>query len=309
MKVIFLGTSGGIPTLYRNLPSVALINEGNVILFDCGEFTQIQLIKSSIKLGRIDKIFISHLHGDHVTGLPGLLMLLNHASREKPLHIYGPAGLKNYIFSTKKILNFYLGYHIYVNEICAGETINGDGYKIITFPLEHTTFTLGFSYIEDEKPGKLDIDKTRALGVPEGPLLKRLKNGEDIKLEDGRTVFSADVVGPPVEGRKIVYAVDTRPTDSVVENSIGADLLIHDGMFLKDIEDEAAKRGHCTAESAANIAKKAEVKRLILTHISPRYVSGKPLAEEAKAVFENTFVAYDLLEVEIERKKAQLPGK
>jgi len=305
VKVVFLGTSGAIPTLYRNLPSTALKNNGSLILFDCGEYTQIQIIKAALRLGKIDKILISHLHGDHVTGLPGLLMLLNHASREKPLEIYGPAGLKDYIFSTKRILNFYVGYQINVNEIEAGYEIVGNGYKIDTFLLDHTTFTLGFSYQEESKPGKLDIEKARALGVPEGPLLKRLKEGEDITLGDGTKVISSDLVGPPIAGRKVVYSVDTKPSDIVAEKSKGADLLIHDGMFLSDIEEEAHKRGHSTSADAARIAKKAGVEKLILTHISPRYASGAPLAAEAKAIFPNTVAASDLLEIEIERKKPE----
>lgn len=304
MKVVFLGTSGAIPTLYRNLPSTALVNEGSLILFDCGEYTQVQIIKASLKIGRIDKILISHLHGDHVTGLPGLLMLLNHASREKPLDIYGPPGLKDYIFSNKRILNFYAGYQINVKEIDAGEVINGDGYNIETFPLNHTTFTLGFRYQEESRQGKLDVEKTRELGIPEGPLLKRLKNGENITLEDGRTIISSEVVGPSISGRTVVYAVDTRPSEIVAEISEGADLLIHDGMFLNEIEEEAFKRGHSTAASAARTALSAGAEKLILTHISPRYTSGAPLAAEAKEIFKNTTAAYDLLEVEIPGKKS-----
>ena len=299
MKVIFLGTSGAIPTLYRNLPSVALVHDGSVILFDCGEYTQIQIIRASIRIGKLERIFISHLHGDHVTGLPGLLMLLNHASRERPLEIYGPAGIKSYVFSNKKILNFYAGYRIEVIELEAGASIAGAGYKIDTFLLDHTTYTLGFRYMEDDKPGKLDIDKTNAFGVPVGPLLKRLKNGEDITLSDGRVIRSNDVVGLPTPGRKIIYSIDTRPLDSVAEYSKGADLLIHDGMFSNELKEEALKRGHSTAAMAAQVGVSAGVKNLILTHISPRYTSSEPLALEAKSIFEKTIVAHDLLEVDV----------
>lgn len=306
MKVIFLGTSGAIPTLSRNLPSVAIQRNGEILLFDCGEYTQIQLIKANLRIGRIENIFISHLHGDHVTGLPGILMLLNHAARERPINIYGPPGIKQYIFTTKKILNFFAGYEINVKEI-SGEAIpaevKGRDYSVKSFLLDHTTFTLGFVFEENDKPGTLDVEKTRELGVPEGPLLKRLKNGEDIKLEDGRIVYSRDVVGEAIRGRKIVYAVDTRPTKDVIEISTGADLLIHDGMFAEELAYEANLRGHSTVMQASKIGKSAEVSKLALTHISPRYADPRLLIEEAKSVFQNSHIAYDLMEIEIPYKK------
>ncbi|OGL40169.1 MAG: ribonuclease Z [Candidatus Schekmanbacteria bacterium RIFCSPHIGHO2_02_FULL_38_11] len=306
MKVIFLGTSGAIPTLSRNLPSVAIQRDGEILLFDCGEYTQIQLIKANLRIGRIENIFISHLHGDHVTGLPGILMLLNHAARERPINIYGPPGIKQYIFTTKKILNFFAGYEINVKEISEKTIlaeVKGEDYSVKFFLLEHTTFTLGFVFEENDKPGILDVEKTRALGVPEGPLLKRLKNGEDIKLEDGKIVYSKDVVGESIKGRKIVYAVDTRPAKSVAEISAGADLLIHDGMFAEELADEANLRGHSTVMQASEIGKNAEVKKLALTHISPRYADPRLLIEEAKSVFQNSYIAYDLMEIEIPYKK------
>ena len=306
MKVIFLGTSGAIPTLSRNLPSVAIQRDGEILLFDCGEYTQIQLIKANLRIGRIENIFISHLHGDHVTGLPGILMLLNHAARERPINIYGPPGIKQYVFTTKKILNFFAGYEINVKEI-SGETIpsevKGKDYSVKSFLLDHTTFTLGFIFEENDKPGTLDIEKTRLLGVPEGPFLKRLKNGEDIKLEDGKIVYSKDVVGEPIRGRKIVYAVDTRPTKIVAEISTGADLLIHDGMFSEELAEEANLRGHSTVTQASKIGKDAEVSKLALTHISPRYADPRPLIDEARTIFQNSYIAYDLMEIEIPYKK------
>ena len=303
MKVIFLGTSGAIPTLSRNLPSVAVQMDGEILLFDCGEYTQIQIIKANLGIGRIENIFISHLHGDHVTGLPGILMLLNHASRERPLYIYGPPGIKQYIFATKKVLNFFAGYEIDVTEVAENARFDKGDYSVSTFLIDHTTFTLGFLVEEKDKPGTLDVAKTRAFGIPDGPLLKRLKNGEDIKLEDGMIIYSKDVVGPAIKGRKIVYAVDTRPTKMTIEYSTGADLLIHDGMFTEDLADEANLRGHSTVTQASQLAKKAGVKKLALTHISPRYTDSRPLLEEARNVFENSLIAYDLMEIEIPYKK------
>jgi len=309
MKVVFLGTSGAIPTLTRNLPSVAIQKNGEILLFDCGEYTQIQLIKANLGIGRIENIFISHLHGDHVTGLPGILMLLNHAARERPVNIYGPPGIKQYIFGTKKILNFFAGYEINVKEIAEAMLIEGEDYLVKSFLLDHTTFTLGFVFEEMDKPGTLNIEKTRSLGIPDGPLLKRLKNGENITLEDGRIIYSKDVVGPPIKGRKIVYAIDTRPTKTVMEASAGADLLIHDGMFSEELADEANIRGHSTVTQAARIGREAGVKKLALTHISPRYADPRPLLEEARNVFDHSLIAYDLMEIEIPYKKERVKGR
>ena len=299
MKIIVLGSGGTIPTLSRNLPSFALRREGELLLFDCGEGTQLQLMKARVGFGPLERICISHLHGDHVTGLPGLLMTLGQSSREKPLTIYGPPGIQRYVQGIVDTLALHPDYEVIVQETEGGVISENDRYRIQAAVADHNVFTLTYALIEGQRPGRFDVSKARKLGIPEGPLYRDLQSGKNVQLCDGRTIHASEIVGPPRPGRKVVYAIDTRPCSTVIELAQGADILIHDGMFTNDLKEEAQERGHSTARQAAEIAMEAGVERLILAHISPRYDDDTGLLKEARSMFQNTTVAEDLMSIDI----------
>jgi len=299
MRVIMLGTGGAIPTLSRSLPSTALKREGEILLFDCGEGTQLQMKKAGLSIMKLSAIFISHLHGDHLTGLPGLLMTLVHLSRKESLYIFGPPGINAYIDSTKNCIGFSPEYDITVEETTGGRIYEGSGYRVEALPVDHTIFTLAYVFEEEKRPGRFYVEKAKKLGIPEGPLFNRLQKGKDVELNDGRIVHPEDVLGNPRRGRKIVYAVDTRPCQVVADSSKGADILIHDGMFSDQLREEADQKGHSTVVQAARIARKAGVSRLVLSHISPRYSETDALLNEALVIYPSTILADDLSEFEI----------
>lgn len=299
MKVIILGTSGSVPTLRRNLPATVLVREGRVFLFDCGEGTQIQMMRVRVPITKIGHIFISHLHGDHLTGIPGLLMSLGQASHQGQLYIYGPRGIEDYLLSVKRYIRFRSEYELKIKEISSGRILEADRYYVECTTLRHGIPTLGYAFIEKERPGKFSVEKANLLGVPEGPLYSRLQRGEDVTLENGRIIHPSQVLGAPRKGRKFVYATDTVPCEETIRISRDANILVHDGMFEQKEEAEASQKGHSTAHQAAWIAKKANVRRLILTHISSRYRDDKILLKEAQEVFPDTIVARDRIEFEI----------
>lgn len=256
-------------------------------------------MKAKVGFGPLERIYISHLHGDHVTGIPGLLMTLNLSCREKPLTIYGPPGLQRYVQGILDTLALHPDYELNVRETEGGVIHENDHNGIQAVRADHNVFTLAYALVEGQRPGLFDVSKAKELGIPEGPLYRDLQNGKDIQLKDGRTIHSSEIVGPPRPGRKVVYAVDTRPCPAVVELARSADLLIHDGMFTDELAREAKERGHSTTRQAAEIAKEAGVGQLILTHISSRYEDDGALLSEAQAVFLNTAVAQDLMAVEL----------
>ena len=249
--------------------------------------------------GPLERICISHLHGDHVTGLPGLLMTLGQTSRDKPLTIYGPPGIRQYIQGTSDNLTMYPGYQVIVEEVEGGVIYDTAQYRIEAAQVDHNVFTLAYAFIEHQRPGRFDVNKARELGIPEGPLYQNLQKGKDVHLPDGRTIGSTEIVGPARPGRKVVYAIDTRPSMKIITLARHADLLIHDGMFDEKLSDEAHERGHSTARQAAETAEEAGVERLILAHISPRYEDSEELLREARSIFPNTTVAEDLMAIEI----------
>ncbi len=299
LRLVTLGTGGMIPSLERCLPSTALKRDKEVILFDCGEGTQVQAMRAGIGFGGMEKIFISHLHGDHITGLPGFLMTLSQTNRQCPLYIFGPSGIKGFWRALGRTLGFKTGYEVIIQEIDGDFQTEGNGYQIKATPVDHTIFCLAYALTEDERPGRFDKFRAEKLGVPPGPLFGRLQRGEEITLPNGLVVKPSAVLGPPRRGRKVVYAVDTRPCDGVVSLAKGADVLIHEGVFGEELRTEANLRGHSTVGQAAEVARRAEVGRLILTHISPRYKDVKGLLAEAMAVFPPTTIARDLMEWEI----------
>ncbi len=303
LNIIFLGTGGSWPTVRRNVTATALKRESDITLFDCGEGTQRQFQKSKFSYMQISKIFITHFHGDHFLGLPGLIQTMQLNDREKPLHIYGPKGIINL---TKQLLSlgyFRPKYDIFTHEIKPEEKIEFDGYHIKPFKVEHNVSAFGYVFEENKRPGKFNKPKALELGVPEGPLFSKLQKGQQIRLEDGRKITPDMVMGPDRAGRKIVISGDTKPSENLFKNAKNADVLIHEATFLSELEKNANDYGHSTAAQAARIAKKANVEKLFLTHISPRYLKEKEIEEDAKKIFKKTFVPRDLQDYEIKLKK------
>jgi ribonuclease Z len=297
MQIIFLGTAGTIPTRFRNLPAIALKRKGKIFLFDAGEGTQIQFIKASLSMHRIEDIFISHLHGDHIGGIPGILQSLSLLKRTKVLRIFGPKKLKQYISAICENMYFELTFPVVISEVNSGIIIDEREFYIECTPAEHKLDVIAYGFFEKSRPGKFFPEKAEKLGVPKS-LWKKLQSGEEVNI-DNRTIRPSDILGEERPGRKIVYAIDTRPCENVLNLSMGADLLIHDGMFSYDHEDKAIEGGHSTTFEAAELAKKAGVKRLILTHISSRYPNSSVLLSEAQSIFPNVEIAEDFLIVDL----------
>ncbi|MEF8833192.1 MAG: ribonuclease Z [Candidatus Thermoplasmatota archaeon] len=298
MKLVFLGTGGSYPTPKRNVPCTALKYKGEVILFDCGEGSQRQLMKSSLSFMQVDKIFITHFHGDHFLGVPGLVQSMNMNDREEPLYIYGPEGTVSLLKDLLSKGYFGAGFPIRIAELEPQARLNFPDYHIVTFRPDHNVPSLAYSFEERDKKGRFDREKALELGVPEGPLFSRIHEGETVEI-DGETIRPEQIVGPPRKGKKIVYTGDTRPCQNVIEASIGADVLIHDSTLDSSMSDRAVERGHSSTTGAAKVASKARVERLFLTHISPRYNDGKKLEEEAGEIFEDSVVPDDFFEYEL----------
>lgn len=299
MKIIFLGTSGSMPTPSRAASSVAIKRKGEVILFDCGEGTQRQMVAARLGFRRPTRIFISHLHGDHVLGLPGLLQTMALLRRERPLHLYGPQGILNFIKAFSYILGVP-GFPLEIYEIAdEGVVFATSEYKVEAAMADHEGDCWSYALVEHPRPGRFHPERARMLGVPEGPLWKKLQHGGQVVIDDGRLVRPTDVVDPPRQGRKIVYSGDTRPTEALVGLAKGADVLIHEATFDDSLAGRAAEDGHSTASQAAEMAAEAGVGLLLLTHISSRYQDPSALLEQARGIFPNTRVAEDLMEVEL----------
>ncbi len=299
MKVTLLGTGGAIPTLRRSLPAVALQREGDIFLFDCGEGTQVQITRAGLSPGKLCAILLTHLHGDHVTGLPGLLMTIMHQAREKPLLIFGPQGTKEFVAMFRKCLGFNPTYDLDIREVSEGRFFSGRGFWIEAVEVDHRLRTFAFSLEEKQRPGRFFPEKARELGIPEGPSFGKLQRGETLTLPSGVLVTPDMVMGPPRKGRKFAYVTDTRPCPSVVKIAEEADLLIHEGMFASDMEEEAFKKAHSTVAQAAQTAREARVKKLVVTHISPRYLHIGELIREARSIFPQTIIGKDLMQFEI----------
>ncbi len=300
MKVIFLGTGGTIPTERRNHPTVAVRREGEVFLFDCGEGTQTRIFKARLGIAPIRAILVSHLHGDHVLGIPGLLMTMTQSNRSQPLRVIGPTGVAKWIRHVCEDLTFRPSFDIEVTEVESGPVLVSSQYQIHAFSLAHSIVTLGYRFQEADRPGRFQVEEALNLGVPRGPLWGRLQSGHPVTLDETKEVRPEQVLGPPRPGLKIVYAVDSRPCGETVEAAFKADLLIHDGMFLSEDLDKAKARGHSTAAEAAQVALRARVKRLALTHVSPRYRGEEArFLKQACRIFPHTTLAEDLMEIEI----------
>lgn len=291
-----------MPTKERGLTSIALRRKGELLLFDCGEGTQRQMTHTKISPMNVDAIFISHFHGDHFLGLPGLVQTMSLMDREKELEIYGPSGAEEKIPSLLQIPTYTLKFEIKVQGLNPGEEISREGYRISTAKTDHSVEGIAYSLIEDERPGKFYPEKAKELGIEPGPAYSRLQEGESVELPDGRIIEPDQVMGSPRPGRKIVYADDTRPSQEIVELAKNSDVLIHEGTFSAELEEGAREGGHSTVQDAAEIAEKAEVERLILFHASPRYSDVSELERQAKETFPDAIFAHDLMEIEVELK-------
>ena len=304
MEIVLLGTSGALPTRLRYPSSIALVREGEVLLFDCGEGAQIQFQKAQLKPGKLTRIFISHFHGDHFYGLIGLLTSLQLGGRWKPLSIYGPLGLARYLAFLQEISHLHFNYVINVNEIDENDDItnwNFGDYHVTARPLEHSLFVLGFAIEEKAKPGKFDVKAAEELGVLSGPLRGLLQSGKSVVLPNGVRVEPYSVLGPERPGKKIAVCLDTKPCQNAIDLARNADLLIHDGTFEQSKREWARETGHSTVAQAAEIAKQAGVEKLVLTHISARYKEEheETLLSQAQKVFPNSFIGRDLMRIPV----------
>jgi ribonuclease Z len=294
-----------MPLPGRHLTSVLVRREGDLLLFDCGEGTQVSLRKLNLRWKKISAIFISHTHADHVTGLPGILMLSSQVDREEPLTIVGPPKIREYIESSRQVLDMYINYEIIIKEVTGpGVVYEGDGYKIRSFPLNHTKPCVGYVLEEDDRPGIFHPEKAEELLVPRGPLWAKLQQGKSVNNLDGAVIESAQVLGPLRPGRKFGFITDTAYLPEVYREVTKADLLICEGMFTSDLEESAREKKHLTASQAAKIARDGAVEKLGLIHYSPRYTKWdlKQLLDEAKAIHENSFLTQDGQGLEIHNK-------
>ncbi len=302
MEAFILGCGGMMPLPYRHLTSVLLRREGNLFLFDCGEGTQVSLRRLNLKWKKIDAIFISHTHADHVTGLPGILMLSAQVDRTEPLYIYGPPKIKEYVETSRKVLDMYINYPIVVQEITAPCVVHsGKDFYIRAFPLDHTKVCVGYTLEELDRPGEFNPEKARELGVPVGPLWSQLQQGFEVKAANGTIVKPEQVLGDKRSGRKFSFVTDTLYKTSIAQEVRGSDLLVCEGMFENELIDQAREKKHMTAAQAATIARDADVRRMCMIHYSPRYTDREleKLLEQAKEIWPKSELSRDRMNIEI----------
>jgi ribonuclease Z len=291
LDVLFVGTAGSAPSARRGLPATLVRRGGDRLLFDCGEGTQRQLVRST-GLVELEEVFITHFHADHVLGLPGMLKTFALRQRERPLRVYGPGGLRTLFGALKPIVG-RVTFPVELYELEPNDELERDGYRIAAYATDHGVGALGYALVEDPRPGVFDPDRARELGVTPGPDFGRLQEGETVG-----DVHPDQVMGEPRRGRRIVLAGDTAPCEMTRLVAFEADLLVHEATFLEEEADRAAETRHSTARQAAELAAAAGVNMLALTHISPRY-GGKEVRDEARAVFENTVVPRDFDRIEV----------
>lgn len=302
MEAFILGCGGMMPLPYRHLTSVLLRRDGDLFLFDGGEGTQVSLRRLNLKWKKINAIFVSHTHADHVTGLPGILMLSAQVERTEPLYIYGPPKIAEYIETSRKVLDMYINYPIVVMEITAPCIVHhGEDYYIRCFPLDHTKTCVGYTLEELDRPGEFNPEKALQLGVPVGPLWGQLQKGNNVQNSEGKTVRPEDVMGAKRSGRKFSFVTDTLYKNAIAKEVQGSDLLICEGMFEDELIDQAREKKHMTASQAATIARDANVKRMCMIHYSPRYTDKElpKLLEQAKKIFPAAELSKDRMHIEI----------
>jgi ribonuclease Z len=291
LDVLFIGTAGSAPTARRSLPATIVRRGGDRLLFDCGEGTQRQLLKS-IGLVELEDVFITHFHADHWLGLPGMLKTFSLRGRDRALTVHGPPGLRTLFDSMRAVIG-KTTYPLKLVELEPGQELERDGYLVAAFAVEHRVTAYGYAVVEHERPGRFDEAKARELGVPPGPDYGRLQHGEAVG-----DVQPGQVLGPARRGRKVVLTGDTAPCEMTRAVAHGADLLVHEATFIEEDAERAAETSHSTALAAARLAADAEVKMLALTHVSPRY-SGGELRDEARSAFATAIVPRDFDSVEI----------
>jgi ribonuclease Z len=311
LQVTFLGTSSGVPTRGRNVSAVALRlpQRAELWLFDCGEGTQQQFLRSELRVSQLRRVFVTHMHGDHVFGLPGLLASLGLAGSCSGIDLYGPDRLRDYLegvlHTSSTRIGYPLRYHRSSRSAASGDTLLEDGdITVRTALLTHRVPAYAYRVDQKPRPGRFDVERARALGIPPGPIYAQLKLGQSVSLEDGRIINGASLCGPLRPGASVVYCTDTVFCEAAVELAQGADLLIHESTFAHAEADLAFARQHSTSTMAAQTALAAGVKQLALTHLSPRYVAGNPvgpddLLAEARAIFANTLMAKDFLSIDV----------
>ena len=305
LSVTFLGTSAARPTVERNVSAVALVREGETLLFECGEGTQRQMMRYGVSFA-LSEIFFTHFHADHFLGVIGLIRTLGLQARAEPIMLYGPHGAKKVLTQAIQLGVERVPFQVEIREVKPGDTVEGRGkgkgeeYDIHVFKTEHGGGSVGYTLREHERRGRFDVEKAQAAGIPEGPLWGKLSKGETVGLADGRTVSPEGIVGPPRPGRLVVFTGDTRPCAAVVDAAQGADLLIHEATFGEEEKERAKETGHSTAREPAQVALAAKAHRLVLSHVSARYsISADELVKEAREVFKETVVAKDGMTIEV----------
>jgi len=305
LSVTFLGTGAAVPSPERNVSALALAREGETLLFDCGEGTQRQMMRYGASF-TFRELFFTHFHSDHLLGLTGLVRTLGMQDRQEPLRLYGPKGAERVLGQALAVGIERTKFPVEITELKPGDRLHRDAYDLVLFDTDHRADSVGYALVEHLRLGRFNPDRARELGIPEGPLWGKLHRGEPVTLPDGRRVTAGELVGPTRPGRTIVLSGDTRPCDALLHAARGADLLVHEATFAAEESDRARETGHSTAAEAAEIAREAGVRQLVLTHISARYSREAPeLLAEAQAVFPNTVIARDGLTVEVPFRDAE----
>ena len=299
IEVTFLGTGASWPTAERGLSAIAVKRGGEILLWDCGEGTQRQLQRSGVSYQQITQIYLTHYHGDHCFGVPGLIKTMALNERDRPLSIYGPKGLLRMVEAWRAMGGWTRDYPIEVVELSPGDVVQRDGYTVTAYPADHSIANISYALQEPNRPGRFDKPKALQMGVPEGRMFGQLQRGETVQLQNGQFISPDDVLGPPRPGRRVAYSGDTQPCLGVMEAAKDADLFICEATFTKDLVERAREVKHMTAEEAAAVAAKAGAKMLALTHISPRYRDTQELLNEAEPVFPGVVVAKDLQTIEV----------
>jgi ribonuclease Z len=294
LNIHFLGTGSARPSLRRNTAAVVLTYGGDALLFDCGEGTQVQFVRAGIRTSRLRAICLSHFHGDHLNGLPGLIGTMGLNGHNEPLTIVAGKGIRRYFKTLRSISALHPSFPL--NFVDSGDehVISTPKYQVRTCRLRHRVPCRGYLFEEFDLPGRFQVERAEAAGVPRGPMWGRLQDGENVTLEDGTVVTPDQVLDDDRPGRKVAYITDTMPSDEVVDFVRGADVLIHESTYLHEFADQAAERGHSTARQAAEVARAADVGRLILTHISTKHIRNRPMEQEAREVFPESVLANDL---------------
>ena len=297
-----LGTGGSMPTENRNLPAIAIRYQGWILMFDCGEDIQRQIDRASLGTNKKMAIFVSHMHADHILGLPGLLLRFSLLGRIKPLNVYGPKELIDYVKMNQATINLGTTFETVVHAIEPGVIFQEEDLTVRAFKVDHRGFALGYELTLQKPTGEFIPERAKKIGIPKGPLWSKLAAGESVQLEEGTTVHPEEVTRPRPNPVKIVYSGDTRPCQALKEASQNANVLISEAMYTMEHEDLAEERGHSTAKAMAQIASESNVGLLVLTHYSPRYYNGSDIIREGKSNFADTVLARDLMRITLDKE-------